>query len=149
MVPATKDHAVTKLTIYFLAGIPKSPPLPVKGLYYFLGQLGTIRVISVSMNVKPSLYFFIHPLPARCISLPDSQAMVSSPHGFTGDGLLLCLQTSGSANHPAEVNKFISQKFQFHYITLLKNPPKFPATYKIQSGSLRGHSEQDPIMALI
>lgn len=41
-VPAIKDHACTKLAICFLTGISKSPPLPVKDIYYFLEQLGTL-----------------------------------------------------------------------------------------------------------
>ena len=69
---------------------------------------------------------------------PTPQVMVPSPPGLTGDGLLLCLHRS--ANPPAQVNGFILQKFQFPYITFLKNPLKHPT--KIQSGFLPGHSDE-------
>ena len=72
---------------------------------------------------------------------PTPQVMVPSPPGLTGDGLLLCLHRS--ANQPTQVNGFILQKFQFHYITFLKNPLKLPT--KIQSGFLPGHSDGTPL----
>ena len=45
-ISAIKDHVRTKLAIYFIAGSPKSPPLPVKDIYYFLEQLETLSHLS-------------------------------------------------------------------------------------------------------
>lgn len=71
-------------------------------LYYFLRQFEILTVISASMNIKP-LAAFIHLPPARCVSLPDLQAIVPSPHShcFNDNSLLMRLQTTGSTHRPA------------------------------------------------
>lgn len=82
MVPATKDHVLPKLTVHSLEGILKSLLPAAKGhLYYFLRQFEILTVMSVSMNIKP-LAAFIHLPPPRCVSLPDLQAIVPSPHSL-------------------------------------------------------------------
>lgn len=91
-VPAIKDHVCTKLAICFLAGIPKSPPLPVKDIYYFLEQLETLSHLSYSVRIfaianllyPPSTHqmCFPHPrswFPAYLVSLVMVFSYVSRP----------------------------------------------------------------------
>lgn len=127
-----------------------TPPPPAKDLYYFLRQLETlIRLISVSVNVKPSPNVFIY-LPLRLVCFPFrsrpwfpahmASLGVTSSWLFPPQNLPIILHrwTNSFCKNSSSI---LSPSRRSHWWSL---PPT-----SSNSEPRNGHPEQDPLLALM